>query len=334
MNALVTGGGGFIGAALVHELVKRNFNVTSFSRGDYPELRKAGANTIRGDLSDVDSLLMASERTDIVFHVAAKAGVSGNYKDYYRINVTGTENVINTCKTNKIKYLVYTSSASVVFTGKDICGKDELLPYPRHHLSYYSETKALAEQIILQSNSSMLRTLSLRPHLVYGPGDNHLLPGILIRARSGKLRMIGDGRNLIDVSYIDNVVSAHLNAAMALINNPGVAGKAYFISNGEPVRLWDFLGMMLEMTNNPPITKSVPTRVAYLFSVLTEVLHKTLAGNREPLLTRFLVRELTCNHWFDISNARKDLNYSPEISNIEGIRKMEGGYIKKSSKYE
>jgi nucleoside-diphosphate-sugar epimerase len=322
MNVLVTGGGGFIGSAIVHELIKKNFNVTSFSRGDYPELRKIGAKTIRGDLSDINSVLKASEQVDIVFHVAAKAGVSGNYKDYYRTNVIGTCNVINACKRNMIKYLVFTGSASVVFDGKDICGKDESLPYPKHYLSYYSKTKALAEQIILQSNSSILRTISLRPHLVYGPGDNHLFPGILRRARSGKLRVIGNGRNLIDVSFIDNVVTAHLNAASALMNDPGIAGKAYFITNDEPVLLWNFLGLMLKMTNNAPISKSVPTTIAYLLSAVSETIHRTLVRNREPLITRFLVKELTCNHWFDISNARKDLNYSPEVSNIEGIRKM------------
>ena len=191
MNALVTGGGGFIGFALVNELVRMDFNVTSFSRGDYPELRKIGVKTISGDLSDLNSVLPATVGIDIIFHVAAKAGTSGLYREYYKTNVTGTENIIHACKINKVKYLIYTSSASVVFNGKNIEGSDESLPYPAHPVSYYTATKAIAEQLILKADSPDLRTLALRPHLVYGPGDNHLFPGIVSRAETGRLRRIG-----------------------------------------------------------------------------------------------------------------------------------------------
>ncbi len=321
MNALVTGGGGFIGSALVHELVKRGFKVTTFSRGEYPELRKIGVEVKRGDLSDINAVLNACGNTDMVFHAAAKAGISGSYKDYYRTNVTGTENIIYACKIKNIKWLIYTSSASVVFGGKDIEGSDESISYPSRPLSYYTSTKALAEQIILKANTSSLKTLSLRPHLVYGPGDNHLFPGIISRARNGRLRRIGDGKNLTDVSYIDNVVAAHINSAHAIINNPDSCGKAYFITNGEPVLLWDFLNMMLQVSGFEPVRKSAPVWAASLFSFLNEALHKIFLEKSEPSLTRFLVSELTKSHWFDISRARSLLNYKPEISNIEGLHK-------------
>jgi nucleoside-diphosphate-sugar epimerase len=328
MKALVTGGGGFIGSALVHELVKRGFRVTSFSRGDYPELRKNGVEVIRGDLCDINSVLNACESIDIVFHVAAKTGITGAYKDYYRTNVLGTENIVHACKVKNIKWLLFTSSASVVFDGNNIEGSDESLPYPFHPLSYYTATKALAEQLILKSNNPSLKTLALRPHLVYGPGDNHLLPRIILQAKTGRLRKIGDGKNLIDVSYIDNVVAAHINAAQAIISNPEVTGKAYFITNGEPVLLWDFLNLILHISGLEPVRKRAPVWVAIMFSFLVEALHKIFMKDQEPMLTQFLVSELTRSHWFDISKARRLLNYNPEISNIEGLNKMsENQYI-------
>jgi nucleoside-diphosphate-sugar epimerase len=322
MNALVTGGGGFIGSALVNELVKNRFRVTSFSRNDYPALRKTGVDSVRGDLSDINSVLKVCKGMDIVFHVAAKAGISGSYSDYYRTNVTGTANIIHACKMNNIKYLIYTSSGSVVFNGDDIKGANESIPYPARPLSYYTATKALAEQMVLQANSPRLSTIALRPHLVYGPGDNHLLPGIIKQAKAGKLRQIGSGKNLIDVSYIDNVVMAHLKAAESFINSPESSGRAYFITNGEPVLLWDFLNMMLKASGIEPVKKYVPAWSAIIFSVLDEVLHKTILRTSEPLLTKFLVMELSRSHWFDINNARRFLNYDPVISNIEGLHRM------------
>jgi len=322
MKALVTGGGGFIGSALARELNKKGNEVTSFSRGDYPALRESGIRTISGDLSGLSDVLRTTENSDIVFHVAAKAGISGCYSDYYRTNVTGTENIIQACKLNKIKYLIYTSSASVVFNGKNIEGGDETLPYPKRPLSFYTGIKAIAEKLVLEADSPSLRTLSLRPHLVYGPGDNQLFPRIRKQAESGLLRQIGDGRNLIDVSYIDNVIAAHLDAAEALASNPEASGKAYFITNGEPVLLWDFLNDMLRISGLQPVSKSIPVWAAKAFSFMDEAIHNTIFKNREPLLTRFLVSELSRSHWFNITRARRLLNYNPMISNIEGLKRM------------
>ena len=322
MNALVTGGGGFIGFALVNELVRRDFNVTSFSRGDYPELRKIGVKTIRGDLSDLDSVLPATVGIDIIFHVAAKAGTSGLYREYYKPNVTGTENIIHSCKTNKIKYLIYTSSASVVFNGENIEGSDESLPYPARPVSNYTATKAIAEQMILKADSPDLRTLALRPHLVYGSGDNHLFPGILASAKTGRLKRIGSCKNLVDISYIDNVIAAHINAVKAIMENPEVSGQAFFITNGEPVLLWDFIDEILQTSGLEPVKKRVPAGPAILFSHMSQAFHRVFLKDQESLLTPFIVRELISSHWFNISKARRYLNYNPLISNFEGLRIM------------
>jgi len=311
MNALVTGGGGFIGSALVHELVCRGFSVTSFSRGDYPELRKLGVTLKCGDLSDIVAVLDACSGMDIVFHVAAKSGIWGSYQEYYSTNVLGTENIVRACREKKISWLIYTSSASVVFNGTDIEGSNESLPYPSRPLSHYAATKALAEKYVLKSDSEILKTIALRPHIVLGPGDKHLVPRVISQAKAGKLRQIGDGKNMIDISSIENVVKAHLCAAEAIKTNPEASGKAYFISNGEPVFLWDHINSILKEAGLKPVTKSIPERVAYIFSAFIEFFYKILMIKKEPRLTRFLVLELSRSHWFDISAARKTLIYNP-----------------------
>ncbi|HBE42030.1 MAG TPA: 3-beta hydroxysteroid dehydrogenase [Bacteroidales bacterium] len=321
MKAFITGGGGFIGSALGYELIRQGFSVTSFSRNDYPYLREKGIDVKKGDISDSDSVLRACEHKDIIFHVAARAGTAGHYRDYYRTNVTGTANIIQACKMNRIKYLIYTSSASVVFNGKNIGGADESLPIPSRPLSYYTATKAIAEQMILQANSPTLSTISLRPHLVYGPGDNHLIPEIISKAANGRLYRIGKCRNLVDVTYIDNAVTAHINAAQAIINNPDATGKAYFITNGEPVLLWDFLDIILQSSGLEPLKKRVPVWTATIISHVAEVFHRIFMNDQETL-TPFIVSELTRSHWFDISRARRLLDYEPVISNIEGLKKM------------
>jgi nucleoside-diphosphate-sugar epimerase len=218
--------------------------------------------------------------------------------------------------------LIYTSSASVVFDGTDIKGSDESLPYPAYPLSHYTATKALAEQCVLKADSTSLKTLSLRPHLVLGPGDNHLIPGILARAKAGKLRQIGDGNNKVDVAYIDNVVAAHLCAAQAIKNNPEVSGKAYFISNGKPVILWDFVNMILLKAGMDPVKRSIPERSAYIISLISEMICKIFNIQKDPGITRFLVHELSRSHWFDISAARRFLNYNPEKFNRQGLERL------------
>lgn len=322
MNALVTGGGGFIGSALAKELLKMGYGVTSFSRNDYPELRQIGISVKRGDISDPESVSQACEGIDIMFHVAAKAGVWGSYNDYFKTNVGGTENIINACRNKNVRWLVFTSSASVVFSGNEILGGDESIAYPRSPVSYYTATKSLAEQSVLRADSPSLKTIALRPHIVIGPGDNHLVPRLMERARNGKLIQVGDGRNLVDLSYIDNVIKAHICAAQAIMSKPDVSGKAYFISNGEPVLLWDVINEILKGTGMVPVSRSISKKNAYFLSILTESLYRALNIKKEPVLTRFLVQELSMSHWFRIDSAREFLDYIPDVTNQESINRL------------
>lgn len=318
-QALVTGGGGFVGSAVVRQLLARGVRVRTVARGDYPNLRASGVEHLRGDLADRDVVFAAVRGCDVVFHVAAKAGFWGAYEEYHRANVVGTENIVAACRAAGVPRLVYTSSPSVVFDGRDMEGVDESVPYATRPASSYSATKIIAEQAVLTANSASLRTIALRPHLVWGPGDNHIVPRLIARARAGRLRIVGDGNNRVDVTYIDNAASAHLCAADALRNNPRAAGRAYFISQGEPVNAWGFINGILACAGAPAVRKAISLRSACAIGATMEWIYGALRIRSEPPMTRFLAQELAKSHWFDIGAARRELGYVPAVSIQQGL---------------
>lgn len=322
MNALITGGGGFLGGAIVRRLRERGDRVHSFSRRRYAALDALGVTQHQGDLADAIAVSRAAAGCDIVFHVAAKAGVGGRYRDYYRGNVLGTANVLTACRHHGISRLVYTSSPSVVFTGRDMTGVDESVPYPAYYEADYPQTKAHAERMVLQANGPLLTTVALRPHLIWGPGDNHLVPRILARARAGRLRRIGTKSELIDSVYIDDAADAHLLAADRLARSSPIAGKAYFITRGEPVPLWDLVNRILHAAGLGPVTRSLPAGLAYAAGWVLETAYAVFWPHGEPPLTRFVARELATAHWFDITAARRELGYQPKISLDEGLGRL------------
>lgn len=320
-NILVTGGGGFLGGAIVTRLVERGETVASFSRGRYQNLDDLGVEQIQGDLSNPSDVDKALEGRDIVFHVAAKSGVWGKFDEYFRPNVLGTRNIISACKKYNIPRLIYTSSPSVVFDGSDMEGVDESIPYPQTFHTPYTKTKAAAEQEILAAAKTGLPVITLRPHLIWGPKDPHLVPRIIQRA--GKLVRIGCKENKVDTIYVDNAVDAHLAAADKLLENPELAGNVYFISNDEPIPLWDIINGILNAGGKPPITKTLPHGVVWSIGAMLEFIYKTFRLNGEPKMTRFVADEMGTAHWFDISAAKKDLDYIPKVSIKEGLKRLE-----------
>ena len=322
MKALVTGGGGFLGKAIVKRLLSKGWQVRSFSRRDYPELSGLGVEHCCGELADRHAVGEAVASCDIVFHVAAKAGVWGDYDEYFQANVVGTENVLAACREQLVERLVYTSSPSVVFDGTDMDGVDESVPYPQHFHAFYPQTKAHAEQLVLAANDERLATVALRPHLIWGPEDNHLVPRILERGRKGALRRIGDRECLIDTIYIDNAAEAHLQAAEKLAIGSEVAGKAYFLSNDEPLPLWDVINRILAAGDIPPVTKTISPGLAYVAGAVLEIIYSIFALKGEPKMTRFVARELSTAHWFDLSAAKSDFGFQPEVSIDEGMRRL------------
>ena len=322
MKALVTGGGGFLGKAIVKLLKERGDEVRSFSRNPHPALTAMGVEHCRGELADAGAVKRAAEGCDIVFHVAAKAGVWGPYEAFYRANVLGTKHVIDACRLHGIKRLVHTSSPSVVFDGSDMEGVDESVPYPDHFEAFYPQTKAEAEQLVLQANDQTLATVALRPHLIWGPEDNHLVPRILERGAKGALRKLGSRECLVDTVYVDNAALAHLQAADHLDVGSVVAGKAYFLSQGEPLPIWDVVNRILDAGGLPPVTRTLSPSLAYTIGTILEKVYGLLKLKGEPRMTRFVAKELSTSHWFDLSAAKNDFGYQPEVTFDEGIERL------------
>ncbi len=317
---LVTGGGGFLGGAVVRRLVDEGARVRSFSRGTYPDLDTLGIEQVQGDLADPDAIQRAAQGVDIVFHVAARPGVWGRYQDFHRPNVFGTQNVIQACREQGVSQLVYTSSPSVVFDGRDMAGVDESVPYPDHWEAHYPRTKALAEQMVREAGRNDLPTITLRPHLIWGPRDNHLVPRIIERAR--RLRRVGSGTNRVDTIYIDNAADAHLLASNALMRRPELSGRVYFISQDEPILLWDMVNAILAAADLPPVKRSISAPAARRVGAFMEWFYRTLHLSGEPPMTRFVAGELATEHWFDISAAKNDLGYHPRVTTREGLQHL------------
>jgi nucleoside-diphosphate-sugar epimerase len=322
VKALVTGGGGFLGEAIVRQLLEAGYTVRSFSRNRHPSLESIDVEIVHGDVSVRQEVYRACEGCDIVFHVAAKAGIWGKYWEYFNANVTGTLNIIEACRSLAIGRLVYTSTPSVVFDGRDMDGADETVPYSSSYKAPYPKTKAIAETAVLAANDAELATVALRPHLIWGPRDSHLIPGILKRGRQGRLFRIGSESKLVDFTYVDNAAEAHVLAAQKLQPGSKAAGKVFFISDGNPIPLWDFVNRVLECGDLQPVNRVLGRRLAYTIATLCEVLYKVFLVQREPPLTCFLVDELVTAHWFDISAAGRLLGYHPRISMEQGLERL------------
>lgn len=322
-QVFVTGAGGFLGKAICRWLRYADIDVVGFARGDYPELSAMGVTMIKGDLSDQQCLFDAMSGCDVVFHVASKAGVWGDKQSYFQPNVEGTENIINACVAHNIDRLIYTSTPSVTFSGKDENGIDESSPYADQFLNFYGLSKALAEQKVLNSNHPSLKTIALRPHLIWGPGDRHLVPRVLERAKAGKLKLVGKTDKLVDTIYIDNAVYGHLLAAVELAQDePKCAGKAYFLSNDEPIFMAEMLNKILACQDLPAVTKRVPASIAYAVGSLLEWGYLALRKQDEPIMTRFVAKQLSTAHYFDISAAKQDFGYAALISIDQGMAEL------------
>ena len=335
---LVTGGTGFLGRHLVERLLAEGRPVTVLARRADPALAARGVRFITASLDDAPAVAAACAGHTTVFHTAAKVGVWGRYDDFFRTNVLGTRAILDGCRAHGVARLIYTSTPSVVYNGQSLANADESLPLTTSCPSPYPLTKAIAEREVIAANSatpSGLRTIALRPHLIWGVGDPHLVPRVLARARAGRLRIIGDGQNKVDMVHVANAVAAHLLAEQALTTcnllgyitseNGQVsvaAGRAYFITNGEPVLLWDWINQLLTALGEPPVTRRISLSVATAIGVVCETLWRLLPVSAEPPMTRFIAAELAKDHWFNLTAARRDLGYAPRVSMAAGTAEL------------
>ncbi len=355
---LVTGGTGFLGRHLVERLLAAGRPVTVLARRPAPDLVARGVRFVAADLDDAAAVAAACVGMETVFHVAAKVGVWGRYDDFHRANVFGTRAILAGCRAHGVKHLVYTSTPSVVYNGRDLAGADESLPLTTACPSAYPLTKAIAEREVLAADSLALRTVALRPHLIWGVGDPHLVPRILARARAGRLRIVGPGRNRVDMVHVANAADAHLLAEAALRQSnllgyvapaaagggapergpaaaakgnpigyfagdrPAAAGRAYFITNGEPVALWEWINGLLVALGEPPLTRRISLGAASAVGGVCEALWRVLPLRGEPPMTRFVAAELAKDHWFSIAAARRDLGYVPKVTMAQGTAEL------------
>lgn len=320
MLALVTGGNGFVGRYIVEQLLARGDRVRVVGRGDYPELAALGAECVRADLAAPDSsnaLVSAMRGVETVFHVAAKAGLWGNFDDFYRNNVSATQRVVRAAERAGVPKLVFTSSPSVAFGDEDVEGADESIPYPARYLSHYNHTKALAERFVLARTA--IAVTAIRPPLVWGPRDPHLFPRVLARAKHGRLIQVGDGTNVVDITYVENCAEAHLLAADRLGERSPLRGRAYFIGQERPVNLWEFIREIVTRSGYKPPTRTISMRRAVQIAGVLESVYRTFGISKEPPLMRLSATQLGRSRWFDQSAARRDLGYGPRITIEEGL---------------
>jgi nucleoside-diphosphate-sugar epimerase len=325
MRILVTGGGGFLGTHIIKELLKNpRYIVTNFSRHSYSHLEDMGVPTIRGDLTnpaDVEKALL--QGFDAIFHVAALAGIWGRYQDFYNINYLGTKNLIEAAEAQGVQRFIYTSTPSVVFGRDELLGVDEECPYPKEFLTPYAETKSMAEKLVLQKNNGKtFLTCALRPHLIWGPGDPHLFPRVIQKGKEGKLRIVGDGENLVDIIYVENAAMAHVQAFEHLNPSSRVCGEAYFIGQERPVKLWDFINQVLGYVKIEPVMRAIDVTTAYRLGWFFEKVFKAAGIQKpEPPMTRFVALNLGKSHYFSHAKAKRDFGYSPRVSIEEGLKR-------------
>ncbi len=324
MKALVTGGSGFLGLYITEQLVARGDQVRVFCRSRHARLDELQVEWHQGDVRNTDAVSRACEGMDTVFHTAAVPGIWGSWQHFHGINTVGTENVIQSCRQHGVAKLVFTSSPSVIFDGHDHENIDETHPYPDSYLCHYPHSKALAERAVLAANgTNNLATVALRPHLIWGPRDGHLIPRLIQRARSGRLRRVGDGHNLVSMVYVENVADAHLQVADVLAIDSAPAGQAYFINEPEPVNLWRWIDDLLARAGLPPVRKNISTGAAKRIGAVLETAYSLLRLPGEPPMTRFLASQLGSSHHYSIGKAQRDFGYKPLVSVEQGMQRIE-----------
>jgi len=322
MRVLVTGGGGFLGRYVVEACLARGHAVTALGRGAYPELEALGAHTVRADLAERSAVSAAVAGNEALVHVAAKTGVFGPRADFRRANVEGTQNVLAACREHGVARLVHTGSPSSTFDGRDHRRVATDLPHARRFLSPYPESKAESERLVLEANGPALATCVLRPHLLIGPRDPHLIPRLLERGRARRLAIVGDGTNEVSLTWAADAAAAHVDALEALAPGAPHAGRAYFIAQRDPVVLWEWINELFGRLGLLPVSRHVPLRTAYAAGWCLESLWRLLRRPGEPPMTRFVALQLARSHSYSPAPAERDFGYRESLSMAQATERL------------
>jgi nucleoside-diphosphate-sugar epimerase len=325
MKILVTGGTGFLGQHLAQRLVSEGNDVTVIGRNARvgSNLIKKGIKFVQGDLADLKTVKEAVSNQEYVIHCGALSSPWGKYADFYAANVTGTQNIITACQESKIKRLVHVSTPSIYVDQRDRLDILESDKLPMQAINDYAHTKRMAEELIDKAFAQGLPVITIRPQGIFGPGDRAILPRLIKIAKKGFMPVIGKGDNLIDLTYVDNVVEALI---LCLTSPDFTLGKKYNITNGEPVKLYDAIGLVLKSLGINYKEKRIPYRTAYVLASGLEGAARLLAPSKEPPLTRYSVCVLAKSRTLSIDAARKDLGYKPIVGMTEGISRFVKSY--------
>ena len=320
MIVLVTGASGFLGRAVATELVGAGHEVRTFQRR---ASGVDGATDILGSITERDQVARAIKGAEGVIHLAAKVSLAGDARAFHAVNVEGTRTVLAAAEATGVSRLVYVSSPSVAHTGSALAGVGAEAASPEHARGEYARTKAQAELLALARDSFEMRVIAIRPHLVWGPGDTQLIGRIVDRARRGRLPLLNGGTALIDTTYIDNAASG----IVAALHRADVAhGNAYVLTNGEPRPVGDLLAAICLAAGVRPPRWSIPAAVGRAAGSIVERVWAVRPGADEPPMTRFLAEQLSTAHWFDQSDIRRALEWSPSVSIDEGLRRLAASF--------
>ncbi len=320
MRVLVTGGSGLLGRTTISALVACGHEVVALQRNRSAAL---ACEQVLGDVCDAEAAATAAIDCEAVIHGAARVGVVGSRAEFHRVNVGGTEAVVAACRTAGVERLVFISSPSVGYESEPTVGADARPPITtRHDRSWYSESKAEAELIALAANGSTLAVTAIRPHAIWGPADTQLIGRIVERARAGRLFVVEGGTALIDTTYVDNAADALVAAVEHLTPGSKLAGRAFVISNGEPLPVRVLLERICEAAGVPPPKRDVPLPLARGMAGAVERLWARARPDAEPPATRFLVDQLALAHWFDPRPFRDATGWRPAVSIDEGMRRL------------
>ncbi len=314
MKVLVTGATSMIGRITVQELLRRGYEVQVLQRGE----SDLDVPVFRGDIRDCAIVNKAIAGCDVVIHAAAKVGLIGRYSEFHDINVTGTQNIVDAAVAAGCRGVVYVSSPSVSYSRTPVNGEVSP-PAIDDVLGHYSKTKSIAERAV--TNETRIATVALRPHLVWGPGDTQLVGRIVERALQRRLTLVNRGEAIVDTTYIDNVADALVAAAERIGVQENLRGKALVVSNGEPRTVASLVESICAAAKVPCAPRTISLRAAVRLGAAIEGLFK-LKPFAEPPLTKFTAYQLGISHWFDISETRELLEWSPRISLDEGFEKL------------
>ena len=321
MKVLVTGTGSLLLGGIASELLRRGDEVVCLQRRPTAFEGHQNAHEVLADVCDADAVALAAKGCDAIIHGAARVGVVGSQKEFYDTNVRGTENILLAAQQHNISRLVFVSTPSVAHTGHSLVGAPAGEAELGRSRSYYAESKAIAERTVLNARNSQLAVVAIRPHLVWGPGGAQLVGRIVERAASGRLAVVGTGNALVDSTYIDNAISAHIAALDALHIGSACDGKAYVISNGEPRTVNELMRSMCESAGIPFEPRHVSLALGIRLGSVVERLWP-LVRSSEPPITRFIAEQLGTAHWFDQRSVQQELQWAPSVTLDEGFKRL------------